>query len=224
MNNSTSFSNEFLFMCPISPIYIVQNEFLIISIFMDLIAGFILSALTYQFYQGIEISHPVYSILFGNIVFSIVSSVISFCGAVYPYIGQSCVIFWLLNRYNNGSNVIVNIVSWATISILRYHLLITAKIENKQNELNLPRIRNISLIANWAIIVGMLTWNALFQMKLFIMPVTMVLLVLFNAGIFAVYYKMYLKLKEQQQSKEGKSHNDLEKRKNSGKPISLLFP
>ena len=154
-------------------------------------------------------------------MFCIVSSVISFCGAIYPYIGQSCVIFWLLNRYNNGSNVIVNIVSWATISILRYHLLITAKIENKHNELNLPRIRNISLIANWVIIVGLLTLSAIFQMKLLIMPVTMVL---FNASIFAVYYKMDLNLKEQQQSKEGKSHYDLEKRKNSGKPISLLFP
>ena len=223
MNNSTSFYKEFLFICPMSTVYIVRNEFLIQSTFVDLIAGIILSALTYQFYRGIEISHPVYSILFGNIVYSIVSSFISFCGAVYPYIGQSCVIFLLLNRYNIGSNFIVNIVSWTSISVLRYHLLITAKIENKHNELNLPRIRNISLIANWAIIVVTLILLAIgyiFQMKLLVVPVTMVL---FISSIFFVYYKMDLKLKEEQQSKEGKSQRDLEKRKITGKSISLLF-
>ena len=58
-------------------------------------------------------------------------------------------------------------------------------------------------------------------MKLLIVPVTMVL---FIASIFGVYYKMDLKLKEEQQSKEGKIQCDLEKRKNTGKPTSLIFP
>ena len=159
--------------------------------------------------------------MFGNIVFSIVSSFISFCGAIYPYIGESCAIFWLLNRYNIGSNFIVNTVSWTTISVLRYHLLITTKIENKHYELNLLRIRNISLIANWAIIVVTLTLLAIFQAKFLIIPMTMVLLIASN---FVVYVKMDLKLKEEQQNKEGKNQWDLEKRNNTGKLISLLFP
>ena len=53
--------------------------------------------------------------------------------------------------------------------------------------------------------------------------ITIAILILFLATTFAVYYKMDLKLKEEQQSKEGKSQCDLQKRKNSGKSISLIF-
>ena len=237
MNNSKNFSNDSLYVCPFSTFYIVQAEFLIQSILMDLIAGIILSALIYQFYRGIEISHPVYSILYSNIVFSLVSSFISFCGAVYPYIGgQSCAVFLLLNRYNISSNVVVNIVSWTTISVLRYHLLITAKIKNKSNELNLPRIRNISLISDWAIIIVVLTLWIILKISnltgwipysksvmVLLQFIIMAILMLFSATTFAVYYKMELKLKEEQQSKEGKIQYDLQKRKNSGKSIFLVF-
>ena len=124
------------------------NGYLIESVICDLIAGIVLSAFTFQFYRGIEISHPVYSVLFSNIVYCVISSFISFIAMLYSYIGESCNVFWLLSIYNGSTSITVNIVSWTTIAIQRFHILISTKIENEGADVDLPRIRSISLFTN----------------------------------------------------------------------------
>ena len=65
-----------------------DNGFLIESAILDLIAGIVLSGCAFQLYRGVEISHPVYTVLFSNILFCAVSSFISFIAMLYSYIGQ----------------------------------------------------------------------------------------------------------------------------------------
>ena len=228
MNNSKTISYESSYRCFMAQFSIVKNEMLLQSIFLDIIAAIILCGFAYRFYRGIEISHPVYAVLFSNIVFSIVSSFISFIGALYLYIGQSCEILWILTLYNNTNIFIVSIVSCTTISVLRYHLLITSKIENKVDDLNLPRIKNISLVVNWTIIIVFFTLRVILHIPFahyasysyhysylghIILPS---LLIPFIVTTFAVYYKMDVNLKQTLVS-EGKFQCELGKRKNSGK-------
>ena len=219
MNSSKQMSNDSSYQCLIFVNY--GNELLIQSVFLDLIGGIILCGLAYRFYQGIEISHPVYSVLFSNIVYSLISSFISFVGNVYQYIDQSCDITWLLTIYNNTNISAVTIVSWTTISILRY-LLITAKIEDKVDDLNLPRIRNISLIVNWSIILVFMILRGILQIPFhdnasflgrLIIPI---LGISFVATTFSVYYKMDIDLKATVAS-QCEIQNELGKRKSSGK-------
>ena len=83
------YSISFLIDCDNSTMmydFSVENGLIIQGIFLDLIPTIVLSGFAFQFYKGIEISHPVYSILFSNIVYCIVASFISFFGTIYPSI------------------------------------------------------------------------------------------------------------------------------------------
>jgi hypothetical protein len=214
----------------------VQNGTLIQSIIFDLIVGIVLSGLTFQFYRGIEISHPVYSVLFSNIVFGVVSSFLSFIGVSYSYVGQSCDVLWLLTVYNDSNSIIVNIVTLTTIAYQRYTILIATKAENNTEDLDLPRTRNISLATNWAIIVVMLVIRAILHLpslseevdffngvsRLKRIPIPAMLLVCV-ATTFAVYYKTDVKLKQRLESQQYKSQHTQGKRKDSGNSFALYF-
>merc|ERR1712051_956058 len=58
----------------------------------DLIPGMISTGFIYRFYQKIEISHPVYSILYTNIVFTTFLSYSNFVGTI---------LIMMLRRYIN---------------------------------------------------------------------------------------------------------------------------
>ena len=55
-----------------------RNLFLIQGILFDLIGGTISLACLYKFYQRIEISHPLYAVLFSNITFSTAITFLTF--------------------------------------------------------------------------------------------------------------------------------------------------
>ena len=106
----------------------------------DLIPGMISTGFIYRFYQKIEISHPVYSILFTNIVFTTFLSYANFSGTIlimilYRFI-NICPIFYLFFSLNTSCPVI-NIVSLMTIAILRYHFMITTKMMRVDDEVNI---------------------------------------------------------------------------------------
>ena len=46
----------------------IEDILFIHSIFLDFLAGIISSVCLHQFYRGIEISHPMYAILFNNLL------------------------------------------------------------------------------------------------------------------------------------------------------------
>ena len=119
------------------------------SVVFDLIPGMISTGFIYRFYQKIEISHPVYSILFTNIVFTTFLSYANFSGTILIMILcrfiNICPIFYLFFSLNTSCPVI-NIVSLMTIAILRYHFMITTKIMKVDDEVNIQKIRWIKVI------------------------------------------------------------------------------
>ena len=56
----------------------VQEGVLVLSIVLDLIAGCFSAGFLFKMYQGIEIDHPIYAIVFSNISFSTGVSMTSF--------------------------------------------------------------------------------------------------------------------------------------------------
>ena len=86
---------------------------LVQSILLDLLGGILSSAYLYQFYQGIEISHPLYAVLFSNITFSTVISFASFANILAMISGfMPCRVAMNLNGFGCFSVVLLNIVSW----------------------------------------------------------------------------------------------------------------
>ena len=135
---------------------------------------------------------------------------------LYSYSGwQSCDIFWLLSVYNNLTAVAVNIVSWTTIAIQRYHILIASKSENKGADLDLPRIRKISLLTNWAIIIVISLLRGILKLPslredIYFSKETSFLIILPMMSIFivttcAIYYKTDVTLKTLLESQQHKS-------------------
>ena len=57
------------------------------SILIDCFGGLICCAYIYQFYRGVEISHPIFAILFNNVIFSTVLSLASFVTTCLMYAG-----------------------------------------------------------------------------------------------------------------------------------------
>ena len=124
------------------------------SVVFDLIPGMISTGFIYRFYQKIEISHPVYSILFTNIVFTTFLSYANFAGTIlimilYHFI-DICPIFYLFFSLNTSCPVI-NIVSLMTIAILRYYFMITTKMMKVDDEVDIQKIRWVALAFNWSL-------------------------------------------------------------------------
>ena len=102
----------------------IRHGLVISSIFFDLIAGAISSLFTYQIYRGVEISHPVYSVVFSNIMLANTLSFLTFMLIVVSYYTDCCVCHLLLEVF--GSCVFfMNYICCAVVAFLRYHLLIT---------------------------------------------------------------------------------------------------
>jgi hypothetical protein len=70
----------------------------------------------YGMYQGISISHPVYPLLFSNLMFSFVATVLNLLVViVFPFN------IWIrFSLYGNGFSVHFHLTSWSIISVLRY--------------------------------------------------------------------------------------------------------
>ena len=84
---------------------------LVHSILFDLIPGTLSSLFAYQMYQGIEISHPIYSILFTNIVVSIFLSFLTFLYGIMNYFLVSCATWWFLNIWAITNMNVINIIT-----------------------------------------------------------------------------------------------------------------
>ena len=73
----------------------LQTENLAHSIVFDLIAGVVSTIIVYKFYQGVEIDHPIYAIIFTNIVLSTFISFVSFLCTIFGIIVVSCIPFFI---------------------------------------------------------------------------------------------------------------------------------
>ena len=79
------------------------------TIVFDLIAGIIATGFMYRFHQGIEISHPIYSIIFSNIAFTTAVSFITFIFNMIEIYIKPCSVIFLLTLLNSSSILINNV-------------------------------------------------------------------------------------------------------------------
>ena len=114
---------------------------LIQSILFDFVGGILSFAYLYRFYQGIEISHPIYSILFSNIIFSTIISIASFVNVLSLFTGVSCSVVMNINGVSCFAVILLNIISWLSVALTRHYLMTT-----EQNEIiELNKLTKIAL-------------------------------------------------------------------------------
>ena len=186
----------------------IKHGLVISSIFFDLMAGAISSLFTYQIYRGVEISHPVYSVVFSNIMLANTLSLLTFMLIVVSYYTDCCVCHLLLEVF--GSCVFfMNYICCAVVAFLRYHLLITTA---KRDDIfyrgpEMTKIAKISLASYWGLLILFcITSNTLSFLTRTILPFTVkllaitwmsTLLVILSLTLITmgVYYRLDLELK-----------------------------
>ena len=156
----------------------IKQQLVISSIFFDLIAGVISSLFTYQIYRGIEISHPVYSVVFSNIMLANTLSFLTFMLIMVSYYTDCCVCHLLLEVF--GACVFfMNYIWCAVVAFLRYHLLITTA---KRDDIfytgtEMTKITKIALVSYWSLLILFcVTSNTLRFVTRMILPFTAPLL------------------------------------------------
>ena len=156
----------------------IKQQLIISSIFFDLIAGAISSLFTYQIYRGVEISHPVYSVVFSNIMLANTLSFLTFILIVVSYYTDCCVCHLLLEVF--GACVFfMNYIWFAVVAFLRYHLLITTA---KRDDIfytgtEMTKITKIALAFYWSLVILLcVTSNTLRFITRTILPFTATLL------------------------------------------------
>jgi len=99
-----------------NPIYIIQ----LLCIMPEYINLFFFTCGLYGMFQGIEIGHPVYAVLFLNLIVSTISTilgiVIFFFISTYKYI--------MFSNLMNGFSVFFHCTSWCVTSVLRFVYII----------------------------------------------------------------------------------------------------
>ena len=163
---------------------------LIQSILIDLFGGIICCVYISQFYRGIEITHPIFAILFNNVIFSTVLSFASFVTTCFMYAGiLSChSILTFLNTACSAAHF-MNAISWVIIAILKQYLLSLKEDE----DVDMARIRHLALGSNWCMLFGIVVIRVmLYVLTTYDMitptigPVAMVTLYLFHLITFGV--------------------------------------
>ena len=110
----------------------------LLSIVVDIVCGISSAGYLRQFYKSIEISHPLYSILFSNIIFSTGVTFVAFGNTVIWYTNViSCVTMFEISDHIQFAFLLMNNFSWITIACIRRTLL--AKEES--DSIDFPKLR-----------------------------------------------------------------------------------
>ena len=97
----------------------IEDVLFVHSIFFDFLAGIISSVCLHHFYRGIEISHPMYAIVFNNILFSTVASFLIFLLTFLSFIGAiPCVVALGINDILHFMPMMNFIITWLAIATL----------------------------------------------------------------------------------------------------------
>ena len=221
MSNSTT-NNSFHF--DICDTFLGITELRVIfTVVFDLIGGTIAALFSYHYYQGIEISHPVYSVIFSNLLYSTFASYASFVIFIIDRIWDSCIANLVIIWINSGCYFVYS-SSAMTIAVLRYKLLVTSEKEEENEMIDMSRLRCLALILNWMLIFlifiirgwiffPVVTNNAANVVLRCGMNIGMLFIIVSITII--VYYKMDLDLKrsrpELSSKAELRNKNDLDK-------------
>ena len=121
------------------------------SVIFDLIAAFLATFFTFRFYKHIEISHPLYAVIFMDIVISTATSYLVSILFLANTIIKSDIIAHLEYVFT-GTSVFNNISSFMIVAFIRYYLLVYTKATNEE-EIDMIRVKNISLMINCIVFI-----------------------------------------------------------------------
>ena len=89
-------------------------------------------------YRGIEISHPIYAVMFCNLVVAFFSTILN----LIAYVSCEVELFYRLNNANNAVCMLFNCNAWLVKSLLKYIFIVHGSwIDEKfSNQINLTRL------------------------------------------------------------------------------------
>ena len=123
----------------------------IISLVFDLIASILATIFTFRFYKHIEISHPLYAVIFMDIVISTATSyLVSILFLVNTFVNSDIIAY--LEYVFTAISVFNNVFSFMMVAFIRYYLLVYTKTTNEE-EIDMIRVKNISLMIKCIIFI-----------------------------------------------------------------------
>ena len=128
-----------------------KDEFLGISISFDFVLGTVSSLFTYKIYQGVEISHPVYAVVFSNNLLANILSLLMFLQVIIRYCTECCSCRYL-GMALFSCVFFMNCICWTIVAILRYHLLVTMKRQGTGGT-DMMKITRIALGFYWGLLI-----------------------------------------------------------------------
>ena len=128
-----------------------KDEFLGISILFDFVLGAVSSLFTYKIYQGVEISHPVYAVVFSNNLLANILSLLMFLLVIIRHCTECCSCRYL-GMAIFSCVFFMNCICWTIVAILRYHLLVTTKRQGA-GETDMMKMTRIALGFYWGLLV-----------------------------------------------------------------------
>ena len=176
-----------------------KDAYLGISIFFDFVFGIVSSLFTYQIYQGVEISHPVYAVVFSNNLLANILSLLMFLLVVIRHYTECCTCRYL------GMAILscvffMNCMCWTIVAILRYHLLVTTKRQGA-GETDMMKLTRISLGFYWGLLIllsvtrATLIYGSYFR-KISVRWIgTLVIILVLTIITMIVYYRLDVELK-----------------------------
>ena len=98
----------------------VEESSLQLLVMVESVNTIMLAVGLYLMYQGIEIGHPVYSILFSNLVSAFFSSLLN--AWVIPFVKSYP--YYILTNANSLSCLLLHSCFWCVLSVLRYMYIV----------------------------------------------------------------------------------------------------
>ena len=193
---------------------------LVQSILCDFVGGIISFAYLCQFYQGIEISHPIFAVLFSNIVFSTIISFATFGIVLLWNIGTiTCIIMLDLVECAYFMAIFMYSLSWLVIASLRHHLMF--KEEDDTIDLSMLRRKALSFI--WGTFSGIMVIRMVFSifdhLGIEIFPLNAILmlslLIFFVVSFYVISYRT-----DSMMNKKVQNANDMQKQVLNDKNIT----
>ena len=129
--------------------------FITTNVVFDLIACVLATVFTFRFYKHIEISHPLYAVIFMDIVISTAASYLASILFMFNSIVNIDVISYFEYGFTNIS-LINNFSSFMMIGFIRYYLIVYTRTNNDEEEIDMIKVKNVCLIMNCIVFIFIL--------------------------------------------------------------------
>ena len=194
----------------------VKNAILVLSVLFDLIPCLFCSLFASHVYRGVDVSHPVYAVVFSNIILSLLLSVFAFVVKVINNQFISC-IGGFLALIIQSSLVYMNGICWSVVAILRYYLLIQVKSQNDENgqHVDMMKLKWIALMFYWGFTLVhcalrccfVLAQNLYWMPNIARIPWGLLLYIANPITTCAVYYRLDIALKMRNTNTDSMNRN-----------------